>query len=130
MTIEFYVLVVLVFVALLLPLIYSQAYSKQVGFAGITSNRDQVAEPAGFAGRGLRAHRNLLENLLPFAILVLIAAHLHLSNQFTVLAAEVFLAARLVHALSYLAGITVLRTIAYNVGLLATLVFLVQLFRV
>jgi uncharacterized MAPEG superfamily protein len=90
-------------------------------------NRDSVPEPTGAAGRGLRAHRNLIENLVPYAAVVLTAQALCVSTPVTVIASLVFLAARIIHALSYLAGITGIRTLAYNAGLLATLAIVVGL---
>ncbi len=128
MTTELLTLIVLALLCLALPLIYAPLYSRQVGMSGVLSNRDAVPEPQGAAGRGLRAHRNLLENLLPFAVLVLVAHVMGISNSMTVLMAQIFLGARLVHTISYLAGITKLRTVAYNIGTAAQAVFAVQLF--
>jgi uncharacterized MAPEG superfamily protein len=112
---------------LALPLIYLPLYQKQVGTAGLSSNREGVADPTGAAGRGLRAHRNLIENLVPFAIAVLVAHVLGISNAMTAAGALVFLAARLVHAVSYFLGITGVRTLAYLAGLVGTALIFYQL---
>ena len=112
---------------LALPLIYLPLYQKQVGTAGLSSNREGVADPTGAAGRGLRAHRNLIENLVPFAIAVLVAHVLGISNAMTAAGALVFLVARLVHAVSYLLGITGIRTLAYLAGLVGTALIFYQL---
>jgi len=49
------------------PLTASVKASEQVGLPGVSGNREDVPEPTGAAGRGLRAHQNLIENLVPFA---------------------------------------------------------------
>ena len=112
---------------LALPLIYLPLYQKQVGTAGLSSNREGVADPTGAAGRGLRAHRNLIENLVPFAIAVLVAHVLGISNAMTAAGALVFLVARLIHAVSYFLGITGIRTLAYLAGLVGTALIFYQL---
>lgn len=127
MTTELIVLVTLSILGLLLPFIYMPAYQKQVGLAGILGNREEGIPPLGLAGRGKRAHANLIENLVPYAGIVLAAQAMGVSNTLTVVAALVFLAARLTHAASYLAGLTVVRTLAHNIGLVATLAMASQL---
>lgn len=81
-----------------------------------------VPDPA-WAERARRAHANAAENLAVFAPLVLIAALVDVSTPATVLAAEVYVAARLVHYAVYAAGIPVVRTLAFVAGVGATLVF-------
>jgi uncharacterized MAPEG superfamily protein len=79
-------------------------------------------DPA-WAERARRAHYNAVENLAVFAPLVVIAALVGISTRATVLAAETYLAARLVHYVIYAAGIPVIRTLAFTASWLATLVF-------
>jgi uncharacterized MAPEG superfamily protein len=113
---------------LVLPLIYVALYAKQVGMPVISSNREGAPEPSGMAGRGRRAHRNLLENLVPFAIVVLVAHGIGVSNAITVAGAWLFLGARIVHAITYLAGIKGIRTLAYLASLVGTALIVSQLF--
>src|SRR5260370_40854842 len=82
---------------LALPLVYVALYQKQVGFPGVSGNRDDVPEPPGAAGRGRRAHRNLIENLVPFAIAVMLAHAAGASTCSTPPRAHHFLCARAVH---------------------------------
>jgi len=126
MSIELLTVVICALLCLALPLFYSAIYARQVGFSTISGNRDSVPEPQGTAGRALRAHRNLIENLVPYAAVVLVAHAIGVSNSVTAGAAMVFLGARVVHALSYIAGIVGLRTVAWNVGVAATVVIGVQ----
>lgn len=126
MSIELMTLVLCALLCLALPLFYSSIYAQQVGFKTVAGNRDGAPEPSGIAGRGQRAHRNLIENLVPYAAVILVA-HLHgVSNSYTVVAALVFLAARVIHALGYIGGVTGVRTLAWNVGVVATIVIGVQ----
>jgi uncharacterized MAPEG superfamily protein len=64
---------------------------------------------------------------VPFAIVVLAAAALHVSNALTVWASAGFLAARVAHAALYVAGATPWRSISFYCGLIATIVFATQL---
>jgi uncharacterized MAPEG superfamily protein len=77
---------------------------------------------APWADRARRAHLNAIENLAVFAPLVLVAAIVEVSTNATVLSAQIYVAARLVHYVIYAAGIPVVRTIAFFVGACATLV--------
>ena len=80
-----------------------------------------------WAQRAKSAHANAVENLVLFAP-ALIAAHVH-SPQAPMLAtaAQVYFYARLVHYVVYAAGVPVVRTLAYFVGIGATLAALATL---
>ena len=68
---------------------------------------------APWAERLKKAHYNAVENLVVFAVLVLIANALEISNAATTSAAAVFFWARLVHAGAYTLGIPWVRTLAF-----------------
>lgn len=57
-----------------------------------------------------------MENLAPFAAIVLAAVAAEKTNHLTALAAFVFFAARAFHAVVYTLGIPVLRTLAFQTG--------------
>jgi uncharacterized MAPEG superfamily protein len=97
------------------------------GGSVIRGNRDDYPATTGFAARLGRAHANALENLTPFAAVVLSVNALGISNRWTVGAAALFLAARLVHALTYSAGLTVVRSAAFYAGIVATIIIALQL---
>ncbi|WP_296990131.1 MAPEG family protein [Thalassospira sp. UBA1131] len=136
MTYELTILVLNAFLCLAFPWAYNYAYAKQPGVGGkrLMGNRDSLPERTGMAARGARAHQNHLENLVPFAIIVLTAHAISISNTVTVACAAIFLAARIAHASFYLAGITRvsgingIRSIAYFVSLFSMLVYASQLF--
>lgn len=91
-------------------------------------NRDTTIELPAWVSRGRRAHTNAVENLAPFAALVL-AAHVSGSaNATTALGATIFFASRVAHAGLYMAGVPYLRTAAYAGGILGMAMILVQLF--
>ena len=82
----------------------------------MASNREGLPEPAGWIARAKRAHMNMLENLIPFAALVLAAHGLGKLGMLTVLGAQLFFWGRLAHAVIYIAGIPYLRTLAFFAG--------------
>ena len=127
MTPELWILVAAALLCLALPLLYVPLYARQAGMAAIHGNREDAPAPTGAAGRGARAHRNLLENLLPFAIAVLAARAVGVSDAVTVGGAWLFLGARVVHAASYFAGIQHVRTLAYVAGVVGTVAIVTQL---
>lgn len=99
----------------------------QVGLPALAGNREGLAECKGWAGRAARAHRNMLENLVLFAALVLIAVVAGRTNATTLLGAQLFFWARLVYALVYLAGIPWLRTAVWTVSMVGVVLIFVQL---
>ena len=73
------------------------------------------------------AHANAVENLVVFAALVLIAHVTGTSNDVTVLAAQIYLWARVVHFVSYTLAIPWLRTLAFVTGFGCQAAFVLQL---
>lgn len=136
MTYELSILVVNALLCLAFPWVYNYAYAKQrgVGSKRLMGNRDNLPERSGLAARGWRAHQNHLENLLPFATLVLIAHGIGRSNTVTIACATLFFLTRLAHAglyiagISSLAGISGVRSIVYFVCVISMLVYGAQLF--
>jgi uncharacterized MAPEG superfamily protein len=59
---------------------------------------------------------------------VLIAYTLGRTGEFSTLGAEIFLVSRLAHAVLYIAGVKVLRSLAYFGGLAGIVLIIVQLF--
>jgi uncharacterized MAPEG superfamily protein len=92
----------------------------------LAGNREPPLEAKGWVGRAQRAHRNMLESLVPFAALVLIVNAAAVSNEATVLGAKLFLYGRIAYALIYLAGIPWVRTVAWTVSLFGMLMILWQ----
>jgi uncharacterized MAPEG superfamily protein len=75
--------------------------------------------------RALRAHQNLLEQLPPFAIVVLAGAVAHVSTPVTVWCAVLFFWIRVAHAVGYISGLAraPARPLLYLSGWVVTLIF-------
>lgn len=99
----------------------------QVGLPMLAGNRDGLPEIKGWGGRAARAHRNMLENLVLFAALVLVVVVAGKSNAMTLLGAQIFLYARIVYALVYIAGIPWLRTAVWGVSVAGLAMIFLQL---
>ena len=90
----------------------------------ITRNKlsDAVGYPSAplkmspWAERMKKAHYNAIENLAPFAAIVLVAHAAGVSNAATAAAAAAFFWARIVHAVSYTLAIPWLRTLSFAVA--------------
>ncbi len=84
-------------------------------------NRDDddeaVKADAPWVSRARRADRNLAENLPIFIALVLVAHVAGKADATTALGAQIFLGARVVHALVYIAGVNVVRTLVWGVSI-------------
>jgi len=89
----------------------------EVGLPKLASNREGLAPFGGCAGRGQRAHLNMLENLAIFAIFVIVAQLTGRANATTALGSTLFFWSRLVYAIVYVAGIPWLRTLIWGVSL-------------
>lgn len=98
-----------------------------VGLPALAGNREGLPPIEGWAGRAARAHRNMLESLVLFAILVLVAHVTQRANAQTAFGAALFFWARVVYAALYVAGIPWLRTGAWAVSVLGLVIILVQL---
>jgi uncharacterized MAPEG superfamily protein len=71
----------------------------------------------GWADRAQRASNNLAENLVLFAVLVLVAHVAGKSGETTELGAMVFLGGRVAHAVVFIAGIPYVRTLSWAVSI-------------
>jgi len=101
----------------------------QRGLMGAMANpspRDKSHSP--WATRLLFAHQNTVENLVVFAVLVLVLNEMDYSTPATVLAAGTFFWSRLAYVVIYALGIPVLRTIAFAIGFVAQAVLALAIF--
>ncbi|MEN3974192.1 MAPEG family protein [Emcibacter sp. SYSU 3D8] len=105
--------VILTFVLILVPATQSVLVN---GMKVMTGPRDNLPEPGVVNKRLRRLAANMIENLVLFAPLVLAAAAAGISNQWTVLGCQLFLGARLIHALVYAFGIPWIRPIFWAVA--------------
>ena len=108
-------------------LVAAQAAFNKVGLMTLVGNREGLPEITGWGGRASRAHWNMLENLVLFAALVLVAVTAGKTNDMTLLGAQLFIWARLAYALIYVAGIIWLRTAAWAVSMAGLIVIFAQI---
>ena len=99
----------------------------QVGLPALAGNRESLPEIQGWAARAVRAHRNMLESLVLFAVLVLVAQAMETTNEMTVLGAQLFFWGRVAYAGVYLVGIPWLRTGVWGVSLAGLVLIFLQL---
>jgi uncharacterized MAPEG superfamily protein len=110
-----------------LVLIAVSGATLQVGLPTLAGNREGLPEMTGWAGRAARAHRNMLESLILFAVLVLVAQIAGVRNDMTLLGAQLFFWGRVAHAIIYIAGIPWLRTAAWVVSVAGLVLIFLQL---
>ncbi|HEX2337753.1 MAG TPA: MAPEG family protein [Hyphomicrobiaceae bacterium] len=127
MTPELFYLLWSVALTMVLVLVATLGATQQVGLPTLAGNRENLPEMTGWAGRAERAHRNMLESLVLFAILVLAARALNISNGMTVLGAQLFFWGRVAHAALYIAGIPWLRTAAWLLSVVGLVLIFLQL---
>jgi uncharacterized MAPEG superfamily protein len=112
---------------LLQAIVAAQGAMMQVGLPALAGNRDGLPEIKAWGGRAARAHRNMLENLILFAILVLVAVIAGKTNSATLMGAQIFLGARILYALVYIAGIPWLRTATWGISVIGLAMIFLQL---
>ena len=127
MTLELKLLVWSAALALIQMLVALLAAIAQVGLLPLVGNRENLQAFEGWAGRAQRAQRNMLENLIIFAALVLVAQSAGKTNVATALGAQLFFWSRLAYAPVYIIGIPWLRTGLWGVSFAGLLQILTQL---
>src|ERR1700730_138487 len=127
MTLELELLVWSTALALIQMLVALLAAIAQVGFSPLVGNRENLPTFEGWAGRAQRAHRNMLESLIIFAALVLVAQFAGKTNVVTAFGADVFVWSCLAYAPVYVIGIPWLRTGLWGVSFVGLVQILLQL---
>jgi uncharacterized MAPEG superfamily protein len=90
---------------------------KPSGMAAALGNRDDVADCTGFPARTDRAARNMLENMVLFTALVVVASVGGVTSANVELGARIFFWARLVYIPIYMIGIPVARTAVWALSI-------------
>lgn len=101
----------------------------QNGLMAQAGSRDNLPEPTVLRQRLQRLSANMQENLVMFAIVVLVASAAGVSNDATALGASVFFFARVAHAIVYAAGWPVIRPLFFFAGLYGIGVIAVQVMK-
>jgi uncharacterized MAPEG superfamily protein len=126
---EFLLLALCALLCLLLVLPYATALTLKLGLPVMAGNREGLPEPTGWIGRAKRAHMNMLENLVPFAVLLLAAHGMGKLGGLTLLGAQLFFWSRIAHAATQIAGIPYARTAAYLIGYVGMVLIFINIIR-
>ena len=100
------------------------------GPMAMANNRDNLNPPTTYQARMKRLTDNFRENLWFFTPLILIAAMANISNQWTVLGAQLFFWSRLAHAVWYAFGWPYVRPLLWLAGIIACALIFLALFGV
>lgn len=128
MAVELQLLVWSAILALVQMLIAVMGAQQQVSLPVLAGNRENMPALTGWASRATRAHLNMLESLVVFAVFVLVAQAAGRLNDTTALGASLFFWGRLAYAIVYVIGIPWLRTLIWGVSVAGLLLVLSQLF--
>jgi len=108
----------------------SHAFSFQYGYRWTAGNREQPMPPLkGVASRIDQTCTNFLETFPIFAAVVLAAHVADVHGALTVWGARLYFWGRVIHALSSVAGLSVIRSAIWNVALAGIVLFIVALLR-
>ncbi len=99
----------------------------QFGLPRLAGNRKDLPAATGWAGRAQRAHHNMLESLVLFAVLILVTEVTNKNNAMTGLGAELFLSARVAYAVIYVVGLQWVRTGVWGVSAAGLILIFLQL---
>ena len=129
MTTDLWMLVWTAVLALGLPFVYLAGLARIPGGIawGLGNRAVPLEDVPEWTARAQRAHLNLVQNLAPFAILVLVAQASGKANATTAFGATIFFSARVAHAAVYIAGIKYLRTIMFAIATFGAISILTQL---
>lgn len=110
-------------------LIAATGANQAVGLPTLAGNREGLPELPGWAGRAKRAHLNMIENMVLFTALVLIAVAAGKANAMTAMGAMIFFWGRVAYAVIYVAGIAWLRTVAWFVSVIGMALIAIELLK-
>ena len=128
MSLELRLLIYSVALLIVLVLIQALAGIQAQGLMPMAGTRDNLPADKTFQARTKRLVANHIEGLMMFAPLVLAAAIMGRMTANTELAARLFFYARVVHALVYMVHIPLVRSAAWGVSMLGTVMMLLSLF--
>ncbi len=127
MSLELTLLVWSVALAFVQMLVAVSGATLQFGLSDLAGNRENLPPATGWAGRAQRAHRNMLENLVLFAVLVLVTEITNKNNAMTGYGAQLFFWARVIYAVIYVIGLPWLRTGVWVISVIGLIVIFLQL---
>lgn len=129
MSVELLMLVYSAVLFLVVILMQAGLAISQNGLMTQAGSRDNLPEPTVLRKRMQRLTGNIQENLVMFAIVVLVAHAAGVSNDTTALGATIFFYARVAHAIVYAFGWPMIRPLLYFVSLYGLVVILLEILK-
>lgn len=117
---EITILILYAFLVIITLLLQATGALTQLGIGYLLGSRDEGRTVEGIAARLERALSNSITAMVLFAPAVLLIAVTEKSTAQSLLAAQVFLIARLVYLPAYAFGIVGVRSLAWTAGLFCT----------
>jgi uncharacterized MAPEG superfamily protein len=99
----------------------------QFGLPDFAGNRENLPPATSWAGRAQRAHRNMLESLVLFAVLVLVTEITNKNSAMTGFGTQLFFWSRVIYAIIYVAGVPWLRTGVWGISIIGLILIFLQL---
>ncbi len=121
MSVELQMVVGSVAILFLLLLFQGTLVPLNQGFGWGLGSRDGDPDYTDMQGRTRRTIANHIEGMLLFVPLVIVVEMAALSSQLTVIGAGIYLAGRVAFAPLYLLGISYLRSLAWGIAVLGTI---------
>lgn len=116
--------IILTFIIILIPATLSILSNGLLAQAG---PRDSLPEPSVFTKRAVRLRNNMLENMILFTGIILVANAAGVSTPMTVLGAQIFFIARVLHAGIYLAGVPLVRPLFWFASVIGMAMIVLEL---
>jgi uncharacterized MAPEG superfamily protein len=114
----------LTFIQMLVAAIGSMSQNSLITLVG---NRENLNKTYGWAARAQRAHKNMLENIVLFAILVLATKITGTSNELTILGAQLFFWGRVAFFVIYVIGVPWIRTVSWGTSIVGLILIFLEL---
>ena len=91
-------------------------------WAAISNPNSDTTPRAAWAQRMTNAHSNAVENLVIFAPLVIAVHIVGAGNELTAIAVKAYFFVRLIHFVGYSAGIPLIRTVMFLIGVVCQII--------
>ena len=124
---ELYYLLLSVGLCIILWLPYTTERILNWGLLDTVGFPDNPPSQAKWALRLKAAHYNMIENIVPFAILIFLLHAMEISNSQTMLGASMFFYGRIIHAVCHTLAIPWLRTGGYLASWIGMLIIFINL---
>jgi uncharacterized MAPEG superfamily protein len=127
MSFELTLLVWSVALAFIQMLVAVSGATLEFGLPKLAGNREDIPPATSWAGRAYRAHHNMLESLVLFAVLILVTEVTNKNSAMTGLGAQLFFWARVAYAVIYVVGLPWVRTAVWGISMVGLILIFLQL---